>query len=150
MISVTTITNLVQEKLANSESFLVEIKVSPDNQITVLLDNNKGVSIAECVSVSRHIEGNLDRETEDYKLEVSSAGLDKPFKVLEQYLKNIGRTVTIVTSDNKNLKGTLLSANENEIVLEEVKKSKKKKTEEKTIHTIKQTEILKTKVVISF
>ena len=150
MISEKTITNLVLEKLADSDSFLVEVKVTPDNHITVLLDNVAGISITECVAVSRHVEGSLDRETEDYKLEVSSAGLDKPFKVLEQYTKNIGKQVVVLTNNSKNITGTLLTANETKIELEEHKKSKKKKIEEKIIHTIKQTDILKTTVVISF
>lgn len=124
--------------------------MSPDNNIMVDLDNNSGVSITECVAVSRHIEGSLDREVQDFKLEVSSAGLDKPFRVLGQYLKNIGRKITVVTKESKNLKGTLLAANETEIELEQVKKNKKSKQEEKIKHTIKQADIIKAKVVISF
>ena len=150
VISTKQIESLVTEKLADSESFLVDIKISADNQISVFIDNNKRVSIEECVALSRHIEGSLDREAEDFKLEVSSAGMDRPFKVLKQFIKNIGRKITVVTTDSTNLKGVLLAANETQIELEEVKKAKKKKEEEKIIHVIKQTDIIKAKVVISF
>mgnify|MGYP003444181226 FL=1 len=84
MITVDSIKKLADEKLTEGSNFIVDISVKPGNKIIVLLDNDKGVSIADCVAMSRHIEFNLDREKDDFELNVMSPGLTEPFKILRQ------------------------------------------------------------------
>ena len=86
MITEKVIRTLIDEKLGGSETYLVDLSVSSSNQIKIELDRMEGVSIDECVAMSRHIESALDRETEDFELQVSSPGLDQPFKVFQQYV----------------------------------------------------------------
>ena len=84
MINKETIKQLVNDKIAHSDYFLVDVTVSTSNHIVVEIDNQDGVNIDFCAELSRHIESQLDREVEDYELEVGSAGLTAPFKVIEQ------------------------------------------------------------------
>jgi len=152
MITVEKIRTLAEEKLAEGDNYIVDIAVKPANKIIVLLDNFKGVSIKDCVEMSRHIEFNLDREQEDFELNVSSPGIDKPFKVVKQYLKNIGKQVEVTTLENQKLIGTLLSANENEIELEIKEKGKNPKNKQHTTNNLKLTynQIKETKIIILF
>ena len=107
MISPQLIEQLVTERIADTEIFLVETRVSPDNRVVVYLDSSQGVSIDECVLVSRHIENSIDREVEDYELEVSSAGLSSALKVPRQYLKHQGKKVAVVTMQGEKLEGII-------------------------------------------
>jgi ribosome maturation factor RimP len=154
MITIDSIQKLANEKLAEGSNFIVDISVKPGNKIVVLLDNDKGVSIADCVAMSRHIEFNLDREKDDFELNVMSPGLSEPFKILRQYQKNIGKRVDVVTKENKKLTGNLLSATETGIVLEVKSKEKTegKKAKQEVINNINLTfnQIKETKVVILF
>ena len=86
MIEKQNIKELVEEFIKGTGLFLVAVKVSSANRITVLADKNEGITIDECAAIHRHIENNLDREKEDFELQVSSPGLDMPFLVIEQYL----------------------------------------------------------------
>ncbi len=124
MISTTLIRELAENKLRENESFLVDVTVSAMNKIRVTIDNFRGVSIQECVGVSRFIENQLDREAEDFELEVSSPGLDQPFKVFQQYRKYLGREVEVKLNDGKKTEGKLITANEKEIELEQSSKEK--------------------------
>lgn len=146
MISEGRIRALAEEKLAETDSYLVEVRVNPRNQIKVFIDNQDGVSINQCVQVSRHIEGNLDREVEDFELEVSSAGLDQPFKVVQQYLKYVSKNVSVVTKEGVKLTGKLLMADDEGFEIEE----KPKKKEEPKKVNFKYDDVKETKVVISF
>ena len=129
MIAEQHIKNLIDEKLANSDVFLVECRVKTDNKIRVFIDSERGVTIEDCIALSRHIEGNLDREKEDFALDVSSAGLDLPLRIPRQFKKNIGRTVHVVMNDGAEIKGEIVEAtDENFTVLPEVKKKKKGKS----------------------
>src|SRR5690554_5054700 len=94
--------------------FIVDISISPKNVIQVELDCEDGnVAILDCVSVSRNIEHNLDREEQDFELSVSSAGLDRPFRVLKQYYKNIGQEVKVLLKEkNQSLEGVLTRSEE--------------------------------------
>jgi ribosome maturation factor RimP len=154
MITVEAIQKIADEKLAEAGNFIVDISVKPGNKIVVLLDNDKGVSIADCVAMSRHIEFNLDREKDDFELNVMSPGLSEPFKILRQYQKNIGKRVDVLTKENKKLTGKLLTATEAGIVLETKSKEKieGKKTKQEVINNINLTfnQIKETKVVILF
>jgi ribosome maturation factor RimP len=135
--------------------FVVELTISSNNVIQVELDKHQGnVSINDCMSVSRNVEHNLDREAEDFELQVSSAGLDKPFRVLAQYVKNIGRNVKVVLQNGKKIEGELKAANDQEIVVENsrMEKIEGKKKKELIVeqHVLTMEQIKETKIVISF
>lgn len=151
MIDKQRIEDLVKEKIEGTDIFLVNITVSASNKIAVLVDSINGLPISECVQISRHIESNLDREVEDYELEVSSPGLDKPLKVKEQYVKNIDRELKINTGE-KELKGKLKQVLDDKIVLEILQKEKGKKKKETKIEDIEIAfgDIKEAKIVISF
>lgn len=154
MISDLHIRELAEKALEGTDSFLVDVHVTPMNKIIVLIDRNGGVNISQCVEVSRFIEKSLDRDAEDFELEVSSAGLDQPFKVLRQYEKNIGREVDVKLADGKKVKGELVSATADGITLKQVVKEKiegkkAKKTVEKN-YNFSYPEIKETRVVIKF
>tara|TARA_B100000497_G_C7555299_1_gene335326 strand:- start:262 stop:735 length:474 start_codon:yes stop_codon:yes gene_type:complete len=157
MISKEKIIKLAQERIQELDNgnYLVEVNISPKNAITVKMDNlNGGVSIKDCVSVSRNIEHNLDREIEDFELQVTSPGLDQPFKVAQQYQKNIGKKISLLTVDNQSVTGELLDFSDNIVKLKEInvvknKLTKKKETVEE-IHLFKIGQIKETKLIISF
>ena len=115
---------MLKRKLPKKEIFLVSADISSDSSITVKVDSMAGVSIKECVELSRFIENNFDREDNDYQLQVTSPGLDQPFHVLEQYKKNIGKEIEILLSDGKKLNGALISATDIEIEIVEEKRIK--------------------------
>jgi ribosome maturation factor RimP len=96
----------------NSESYPVDVTVSRDNVITVEIDNDEGVNIDECVELSHFIDEHLDRDVEDFELEVGSAGLTSPLKCLRQYRKYEGEPVVVQTRSGEKLKGTLGKADE--------------------------------------
>ena len=102
MLNKEIIKNLVEEFIFENESiFLVELKVSSSNQIEILIDSLQGISIKNCMSLSRHIENKLDREECDFSLQVASAGLSEPFKVFQQYKKSIGKNVNVFLKGGK-------------------------------------------------
>jgi len=142
---------LVEEVLSD-DMFIVDITVGAANQILVLVDSDAGISVGECVQISRHVEGSLDREVEDFSLEVSSPGLSTPFKVLRQYLKNIGREVEVVTNGGEKQKGILKSADSDGFVLSFVVKGKVNgiKVEETRSVAYSFDQIKTVKIIISF
>lgn len=154
MINSTYIRQLVEEKLEEMPYFIVDVSVSSSNVIRVEIDGDKGVNIADCVQISRHIEGSLDREQEDFELTVSSAGMDQPFKILRQYQRYLGREVELKTNIGEKHKGKLLSANEELVELETKRKERipgrKKKQEIIEKLSIPMENVKETKVVISF
>ncbi len=119
MISKDALKSLVESKLVDTDYYLVDIRVSANNEIKVEIDADNGVDIDFCIALTRFIESNFDREVEDYELEVGSAGLTAPFKILRQYQKNIGNDVEVLTAGGKKHCGVLVSADENEFVVEE-------------------------------
>lgn len=118
----------VAEKWLNTKEgyFLVDVDVTPDNRIVVEIDQAEGVWIDDCVDLSRFIESALDRDVEDYELEVGSAGIGQPFKVLQQYINHIGQEVEVLPKSGAKLKGILVQADENGFA---VKVSQKQKVE---------------------
>ena len=102
----------VEKAIAGTDVFLVEVKVTPDNVVTVELDSTKGLDIDTCADITRKIEAVFDRDVEDYELEVGSAGLTSPFKVRGQYEKNIGNPVEVLTKDGRKLYGVLKSVDD--------------------------------------
>ena len=105
MIEKQKIQGLVEEFIKGTGLFLVSVKVSNANRIIVLADKNEGITIDECAAIHRHIENGLDRENEDFELQVSSPGLDMPFGVIEQYFKNEGKKVEVVDNEGSKYTG---------------------------------------------
>lgn len=157
MINKKIITGLAEERIAERDPalYIVELNIGSGNNIMVEIDREQGsVSIEDCVSISRNIEHNLDREAEDFSLQVSSAGLDQPLRVYKQYIKNIGRTVKVKMPDKGSFEGVILSADENGFVLETKEKrtieGRKKKEWVTENVPLKYNEIKETKLIITF
>ena len=117
MIEKIKILELVNQALEGSDKFLVNLKITPDNRIYVDIDGDNGVTIDDCIELSRAIESQLDRDEEDFALDVSSAGADQPLKLTRQLVKNIGREVEAVTFDGEKTVGELTAADEESITL---------------------------------
>ena len=134
--------------------FLIDFDVLSDNTIKVIIDGDHGVSVDDCMFVSRAIEHNLDREEEDFSLEVASAGATVPMSHKRQYKKNIGRTVDVKTTNNQKFEAILTNADDNSITLEwkarEPKEvGKGKVTVQKKVE-LTYSDIIETKVKIKF
>lgn len=132
--------------------FLVEVRIKPVNNIKVFIDGDQGVSIEKLVQYNRRLYKQLEEENlypdGDFSLEVSSPGLDEPLKLHRQYIKNIGRFVELTDKEDAKREGKLISATEEEIVIEEIKgKGKKVETVQ---HTISFSEIKATRIQIKF
>ena len=154
MISRSIVEGIVNEWLEDKEYFLVDVTVSPDDKIVVEIDHAEGVWIDDCVELSRFIESKLDREEEDYELEVGSAGIGQPFKVLQQYLIHIGKEVEVLTKEGKKLEGVLKEADAEHFVVTVQKKvkpegAKRPKLVDEDL-TFTYEEIKYTKYLISF
>jgi len=154
MLDKSIVSQIVESYLQENECYLVDIKVTSDNRIQVEIDSFKGVSLDDCVELNRYIESKLDREVEDYELEVSSAGLSSPFKILKQYEKNLGKEVEVLTSEGKKLTGVLNSVTSEGIVLtvERIIKTEaaKRKTTIQEEITLSFNNIKTTKLIIRF
>jgi len=148
MITEAIVRALIEEKIEGTDQFIVSVKVLPTNRIQVYVDAVGGLNVKDCVNISRQIEGNLDREVEDYELQVSSPGLTEPFQHPLQYKKNVGREIKVTTADGETIKGELTAFTGEEITLQPEKK--KKKEEEAEPVTIPLSEITEAKTVISF
>lgn len=148
MITEKQLSGIINKKLQDTELFLVEVSIGRGNRITVYIDSDKYVSIDDCATLSRHIESELNRDVEDFELEVSSAGLDRPLKITRQYTKNIGNDLKITLHDNKIIVAALLGADEKEVhlLIPEDKKNKNPELELK----LKYNEIKKAQVIIKF
>jgi ribosome maturation factor RimP len=107
MINRDKIEESVREFIRGTGIFLVAVKVDSANRITVLADTREGITIDECVAIHRHIEKGLDRDAEDFELQVSSPGLDLPFRVVEQYFKNEGKQVIVTDNEGSRFTGKL-------------------------------------------
>lgn len=113
MIDKTVIEGIVEENLQGTDGFLVDVSVSKDNDIVVEIDSDSGVDIDTCVAINNAIDAALDRDVEDYSLQVGSTGLTSPFKVLRQYQKNIGNEVEVLSGGKKFI-GVLENVGEDE------------------------------------
>ncbi len=154
MIDKNIVTRIVEEWLEDKDYFLVDTTVSPDDKIVVEIDHAEGVWIDDCVELSRYIESKLNREEEDYELEVGSAGIGQPFKVLKQYQIHIGKDVEVLTKDGKKWVGVLTDVNEQNftVIIEKKVKpegAKRPKLVEEAV-TFTYDEIKYTKYLISF
>ena len=154
MLDKSIVSQIVESYLRESELYLVDLKVNQDNRIQVEIDSSNGVSLDDCVALNRFLESKLDREVEVFELEVSSAGLSSPFKVLKQYDKNIGKEVEVLTTEGKKLAGVLSSVSTDAVVLTVEKAikeegAKRKKTIQEEI-TLSFKNIKTTKLIIRF
>ena len=154
MIDNNKVKELVNEWLDGKEYFLVDVEISSDNRIVVEIDHADGVWIEDCVELSRYIEERLDRDIEDYELEVGSAGLGQPFKVPQQYKNHIGRNVEVLAADGKKYQGILRSVDGNDFTVgveEKVQvEGKKRPVKQEVAHNFKMDEVKYTKYLINF
>ncbi|MFC7346678.1 ribosome assembly cofactor RimP [Chryseobacterium zhengzhouense] len=134
--------------------FLIDLKISAGDDITVILDGDNGVSVQDCLDASRAIEFNMDREEHDFGLQVMSAGLSEPLAIPRQFQKNIGREIEVLLNDSTKTEGELVKADEEKITLllryrkpKDIGKGKVDVEEEKEIP---YSEIKKALVVIKF
>lgn len=145
---------IVNEWLADKEYFLVDITVSKDNAIVVEIDHTDGVWIEDCVELSRFIESRLDRDVEDFELEVGSAGIGQPFKVHQQYVNHLGKEVEVLAGDGKKYRGLLTDVNDETFTLSVTEKVKvegaKRPKMEQVDHVWKYSEVKYTKYIIEF
>ncbi len=133
--------------------FVLEFKISENNDVNIIIDGDKGVTIDDIVDLSRHIEHNLDREEEDFALTVSSVDITKPFRLKRQFRKNLNRALKVKTVSGE-VEGVLVNVDENQIVLEN-KVREPKKTGKGKITVVKQNsipfdDIREAKVVLKF
>jgi len=154
MITKERIEKIIAPKLEEDGLFLVEILVTSTNSISVLIDSDHGVSIEKCIEVSRLIESTIDRDLEDFDLEVSSPGLGQPLKVFKQYQKSLNREVELLLTNGKKEIGKLVSAKTdgNEIEVNKmIKPEGKKRKEFVTEVTFYPFNAIKTtRIVVSF
>ncbi len=148
------VNGLITEALLEKPSvYLVDLAVSDSFKISVGLDGDNGVALQDCIDISRAIENNLDREEQDFSLEVASVGVGTPLKMVRQYKKNIGRTL-IVTTNTEKIEAELIEANDVFIILswkarEPKKVGKGKETVQKE-QQIPYTEIKEAVVTVTF
>jgi len=144
------ISKIAKVKAKELEGYIVDITVSSSNDIVVYFDRKEGVKIDQCVSISKYINENFDREIEDYGLTVCSPGLSNPFKVKDQYINNQGKEVTVKKNDGKRISG-ILKKYDKQLTLEVKKKKKGSKADYITNDIIIPFEQIKeTKLKINF
>ena len=117
MIDKLVVKEIVEDFLKSSENYLVDIEIKPGNTIVIEIDNDQTVSIDDCTALSSYVESKLDREKEDYALEVGSAGLGRAFKLQRQYKKHIGKAIEVLTLSGVKYTGILKAADDKTIVL---------------------------------
>lgn len=140
------ILEIAKEALEGTDKYLVNLKITPDNRIFVDIDGDNGINIDDCIELSRKIENSLNRDEEDFELNVSSAGADSPLKMPRQYRRHIGRTLSVETLDGRQFEGILDSADDQQIALH-IKGTKKSAPQNITLPFA---DIKTARVVISF
>ncbi len=137
---------IVQDALMGSSKFLVNLKISVDNRIFVDIDGDDGINIDDCIEISRLIESKLNRDEEDFELNVSSAGADSPLRLPRQYRRHVGRTLSVVLNDGRTFEGVLTDADDTQATF---RTKGTKKVAPETI-TVAYSDIVKACVVIKF
>jgi ribosome maturation factor RimP len=154
VITENTIRSLVAEKIEGTQYYILELDIKPGNIIKLELESMGPVSILDCVDISRQIEHNLDREEEDFSLQVASPGIDKPLRDPRQYIKNVGRSLEIRLTEGIEVEGELMAADEKGIKLQTKRKErvpgKKKKILIEEELDLSYTEIKQAKIKINF
>ncbi len=144
---------IIDAYLEGTPFFLVELKVKTGNRIMVFIDGDQGVTIDDCANLSRYIESKLDRNVEDYSLEVSSAGADAPLKFKRQYPKHVGRNLRLKLRDNIELQGELTAVNESGIIVKTLEKQKTPEGKQKRVTVEKAfsfDDIMEARIELSF
>lgn len=141
---------MVCDFLAGTDKFLVDLHISKDNRINVSIDGDNGINIDDCIELSRYIESHLDREVEDFELNVASAGLDTPLKLLRQYKKNVGRSLRVEMMTGETKEGVLVEAMDERVVLKLDLTKKQKKEGVSDEFECPYSEIKTAKIVIKF
>ena len=118
MITKEKIEDVISRIIKEKNAFIVDIKISTSNKINIEIDSIDGFNIDNCVEVSRLIESSLDRDVEDFELEVASAGLSESFKVIQQYQKNLGEEVETITKEGVKIKGALSNVSDDGFEIE--------------------------------
>ncbi|GHT10718.1 ribosome maturation factor RimP [Bacteroidia bacterium] len=154
MIEKAVVKEIVEDYLKDSENYLVDLEVKPGNEIVVEIDNDQAVSIDDCIALNKYIESKLDRDLEDYELEVGSSGIGQAFKNPRQYRKNIGNEVELLAKSGIKYTGILKDAGEKEMILTIKKQVKPEGAKRKTVVeedlTFTYSEIKHTKYLIRF
>ena len=155
MITAEALHGAIAGYLAEKGLFLVDIEISKDNDITIAIESSEGdVKIENCVDIDHIVAGVFDRDVEDYSLTVTSAGLDQPFKVLQQYQKFVGSEVEVGVKGGGKMKGVLSSATEEgfEVTVSKMVKveGSKKKVQQDTVTAFAYDGIKSCKPVIKF
>ncbi len=149
------IEDLLNQFLETREDlFLIDLKISAGDDITVILDGDHGVSLQDCLDASRAVEFNMDREEHDFSLQVMSAGLSEPLKLPRQFGKNIGRELEVILNNDEKMEGEVTAADEEKIILTR-KFRKPKEIGKGKVDAVEETEILisdikKALVIIKF
>ena len=133
MINKKLVGDIINELIADKNLFVVDITVSATNIITILIDSMEGVNLETCIILTKEFEAKLDREVEDYELQVASAGIGQPFLVPQQYEKNLGNDVEVLSNDGKKYKGILKELTEDGFVIEYEEKEKVEGKKKKVI-----------------
>lgn len=149
------VTQLLNEALESNKSlFLIDFNITEGNQIRVIIDGDQGVTVKDCIAVSRGIEHNLDREEYDFSLDVASAGVSEPLSNKRQYKKNIGRKFKVKTKESQVIEGELTEVGEDSITLvwkaREPKPIGKGKVTVQKEAVLTYTNIAEAKVMITF
>ncbi|WP_042491631.1 ribosome assembly cofactor RimP [Aequorivita sublithincola] len=149
------VAKLLEDALEENKSlFLIDLNISEDNQIRVILDGDKGVTVEDCMAISRAIEHNIDREEYDFSLEVMSSGVSEPLTLPRQYRKNLGRNLKIKTKNDEKFEGELITATEESCTLtwsaREPKPVGKGKVTVQKEATLPYKDIMEAKVMITF
>ncbi len=152
MITVDYLRDIVQEAIADQDIFIVSIDINAGNKIDIALDSMGYINIEQCAEINKFLRNKLGEEGDIYEITVGSAGMDKPFKTIQQYQKNINREVKVLSKDGKVYKGVLKSVNEVqlELLVEKTKKNKPNKIFETELVTLEFDEIKQTQRIIKF
>jgi ribosome maturation factor RimP len=131
MIDKFKVLDIVKDVLEGSDKYLVNMKITPDNRIFVDLDGDNGINIDDCIEVSRAIENSLNRDEEDFELNVSSAGADSPLKMPRQYRRHVGRELSVEPFEGAKVEGVLTEAGDSQFTIK-TKGTKKEPSQELT------------------
>lgn len=124
MLDTKKIEQIIEQKIKNSDLFVVDVKIDTSNNISIFLDSDTNVSINQCVDISKHIEDKLNRDEEDFSLEVSSAGIGQAFKKHRQYKKAVGKPISVLLKNGVKLEGELVAVDTDDFEISYQKKEK--------------------------
>ena len=156
MINKETVKAAVEEWLSQNDYFLVDADITPDGRIVIEIDHADGVWIEDCAALSRFLQERLGEELGEYELEVGSAGIGQPFKVIRQYLNHIGKEVEVLAADGKKYQGVLQSVADDGLSFVVTVKEKQKQVGKKrpvlvdVEKTFRTDEVKYTKYLLSF